>query len=46
MKVDLPTPGTPEMPSRNDGCAGMRQQRVEQRVGARAVVGAASTRAA
>ncbi len=27
MKVDLPTPGTPEMPRRNDGRAGTRQRR-------------------
>ena len=39
MKVLLPTPGTPLMPRRN-ALAGVRQQRVQQRVGARAVVGA------
>ena len=39
MKVLLPTPGTPLMPRRKRP-AGVRQQRVEQRVGARAVVGA------
>ena len=39
MKVDLPTPGTPETPSRNAGRAG-GEQRGEQRVGALAMVGA------
>ena len=39
MKVLLPTPGTPEMPSRND-LPLCRQQRVEQRIGALAMVGA------
>jgi hypothetical protein len=39
MKVLLPTPGTPLMPRRKRAAA-VRQQGVEQRVGAGAVVGA------
>ena len=38
MNVLLPTPGTPEMPRRNDWPLS-RQQRVQHLVGARAVIG-------
>ena len=39
MKVDLPTPGTPVMPSRTD-LPRMRQHGGQQRIGALAMVGA------
>ena len=39
MNVDFPTPGTPLMPMRRD-CAGVRQQRGQQLIGLRAVIGA------